>query len=162
VVAANRVIVPCTADGSSARAINNVGQLLYGIDVPPQYQGASFPAQAAKHSLALPSIHLVPLNRSTQYDQAASKAFSAMYGEIQSRVNGLRLALPKVFSLATAASPFLEMPDAHSVAVVASHEGKPLSRIRVGLHDIHGINAQVNDSPLRRYREALSELVANL
>lgn len=161
-VAANRVIIPCTADGSSARAINNVGQLLYGINVPQQYQGASFSAQAAKHSLALPSIHLVPLNRSTQYDKKASKAFSAMYGEIQNRVDGLRAALPQVFSLAPSASPFLEMPDAHSVAVVASHEGKPLSRIEVGPHDIHGVDAQVNDAPLSRYRAALSALVALL
>ncbi|HEX4112781.1 MAG TPA: ParA family protein [Stellaceae bacterium] len=72
-LAANRLIIPCTADGSSARAIDNVGQLLYGIGVPSAYKGVNFSSRAKAASLALPSIHVVPLNRSTQYDKKASK-----------------------------------------------------------------------------------------
>jgi cellulose biosynthesis protein BcsQ len=161
-LAANRVIVPCTADGSSARAIDNIGQLLYGIGVPPQYQGASFEAQAKKHSLPLPSIHLVPLNRSTQYNKKASKAFGAMYQEIQARVNALRKHVPGYFSLPSGQSLFLEIPDAHSVSIAAAHEGLPLSRVQVGPHDVHGVDAQVNQEPLDRYRAAVKQLVALL
>lgn len=158
-LAADRVIVPCTADGSSARAIDNVGQLLYGIGLPAQYQGVNFSAQAGKHGLSLPSIHLVPLNRSTQYDKKASKAFSAMYEAIQNRVINLRKQKPGNFSLPQSISPFLDIPDAHSVSVVASHEGVPLSGVTQGAHDVHGVPAQVNAEPLRRYREAVEKLV---
>lgn len=158
-LAANRVIVPCTADGSSARAIDNVGQLLYGIGLPAQYQGVNFAAQAGKHGLPLPSIHLVPLNRSTQYDKKASKAFSAMYEAIQTRVQNLRRQKPSHFSLHPSVSPFLDIPDAHSVSVVASHEGVPLSGVTPGAHEVHGVPAQVNSEPLTRYRTAVDKLV---
>ncbi|RKG66720.1 ParA family protein [Corallococcus sp. CA054B] len=161
-LAADRIIVPCTADGSSARAIDNIGQLLYGIGVPAQYQGASFAAQARRYGITIPSLHLIPLNRSTQYDKKASKAFGAMYGEIQNRVGNLRNQIPGSFSLANPAALFLEIPDAHSVSVVASHEGIPLSKITLGAHTVHGVTTQVNDEPLDRYRVALRKLVSLL
>jgi cellulose biosynthesis protein BcsQ len=160
-LAANRIIVPCTADGSSARAIDNVGQLLYGIGLPAAYAGASFSAQAAKHGLGLPSIHLVPLNRSTQYDKKASRAFSAMYTEIQGRVRDLQGKVPRHFSL-PAGQAFIDVPDAHSVAIVAAHEGMPLSRVTLGAHDIHGVTCQVNPEPLDRYKAAVATLVGML
>lgn len=161
-LAANRIIVPCTADGSSARAIDNIAQLLYGIGLPSAYSNASFSQQAQKHGLALPSIHLVPLNRSTQYDKKASRAFGAMYGEIQSRVAQLRSAMPQHFSLPADTQPFIDIPDAHSVAIVAAHEGVPLSRVRLGTHDVHDEVCQVNPEPLDRYKKAVERLVALL
>jgi cellulose biosynthesis protein BcsQ len=161
-LAANRIVVPCTADGSSARAIDNIGQLLYGIGLPAAYAGASFSSQAAKHGLPLPSIHLVPLNRSTQYDKKASRAFTAMYTEIQTRVNTLRTHVPQYFSLPAGEEPFLDVPDAHSVSVVVSHEGVPLSKVELGAHDIHGVTCQVNPEPLDRYKTAVATLVAAL
>jgi cellulose biosynthesis protein BcsQ len=158
-LAANRIIVPCTADGSSARAIDNISQLLYGIGVPAQYSGANFSAQAERHGMSLPSLHLIPLNRSTQYDKKASKAFGAMYEEIKNRVQSLRRQMPSIFSLPQAQDPFLEIPDAHSVSVVAAHEGIPLSQIKMGAHTVHGVKTQVNPEPLDRYKEAVTNLV---
>lgn len=157
-LAATRIIVPCTADGSSARAIDNIAQLLYGIGVPPAYANATFSAQAQKHNMALPSIHLVPLNRSTQYDKKASKAFTAMYDAIQARVKKLRALKPTHFSL-PAGAEFLDVPDAHSVSIVASHEGVPLSKVELGAHDVHGTTCQVNPEPLDRYQQAVAALV---
>lgn len=161
-LAANRIIVPCTADGSSARAIDNIAQLLYGVGLPPAYSNASFSQQARHHGLAVPSIHLVPLNRSTQYDKKASRAFGAMYGEIQERVGRLRDKMPQYFSLPVAGHTFIDIPDAHSVAIVAAHEGVPLSGVRLGVHHVHDGVCQVNPEPLERYREAVKELVALL
>lgn len=161
-LAANRIIVPCTADGSSARAIDNLGQLLYGIGLPAAYAGASFASQAKKHNLAVPSLHMIPLNRSTQYDKKASRAFSAMYAEIQTRVTGLRAQVPQHFSMPPPQQPFLEVPDAHSVSIVAAHEGVPLSRVTLGGHDVHGVTCQVNPEPLDRYKQAVATLVSLL
>jgi chromosome partitioning protein len=161
-LAANRLIIPCTADGSSARAIDNVGQLLYGIGVPAAYSGVNFATRAKASGLALPSIHIVPLNRSTQYDKKASKAFNAMYTEIKLRVTNMRGAIPASFSLPTTQQPFLDIPDAHAVSVVASHQGLPISELRVKRYDVHGVDTQVNAEPLDRYRTATKLLVSML
>jgi cellulose biosynthesis protein BcsQ len=158
IVAANRIIVPCTADGSSARAISNIGQLIYGIDVPPAYASVSFSKRAANSNLALPTIHVIPLNRSTQYEQKASKAFSAMYSEIKKRTDKLMAKKPDAFS-AKKSQLFLDLPDAHSVSVVTSHLGLPLHKIKLGKYDIHDKDTQVPKSSLERYKEAFEKLV---
>jgi cellulose biosynthesis protein BcsQ len=158
-VAATRLIVPCTADGSSARAIDNIGQLLLGLNVPVEYEEANFAGLAKKFKLTLPTIHLVPLNRSTQYDKKASKAFGAMYKEIQARVTRLRGKKPSAFSLIDSYS---DIPDSHSVAVVASHFGRPLANVKPGKYQVHGVPTQLNDEPLERYRKALKKLVDKL
>ena len=89
IVAADKIILPCTADGSSARAIDNVGQLVYGTRVPKSYENAMFSSRLQKEQLRPPPIHLVLLNRSTQYNKKASKAFSAMFDAIKDRVHKL-------------------------------------------------------------------------
>jgi cellulose biosynthesis protein BcsQ len=161
-LAATRLIIPCTADGSSARAIDNVGQLLYGLGVPKAYMGVNFASRAHDAGMALPSIHVVPLNRSTQYDKKASKAFGAMYNEIKDRITKLRKQIPKSFSLPGATDAFLDIPDAHAVSVVSSHNGLPLGILKVKRYDIHGIDTQVNSEPLNRYKAALNKLVSLL
>jgi cellulose biosynthesis protein BcsQ len=161
-LAAARLIIPCTADGSSARAIDNVGQLLYGIGVPAAYKGVNFASRASAAGMALPSIHVVPLNRSTQYDKKASRAFGAMYDEIKQRVSSLRKQIPGNFSLPTKMDPFMDVPDAHAVSVVSSYNGLPLGEIKVKRYEIHGIDTQVNAEPLDRYRKATAQLVALL
>ena len=78
-IAAAALIVPCSSDGSSARAIDNVGSLLYGVSSGANYGAANFPARAKNSDMTLPIIHTVILNRSTQYSKKASKAFGAMF-----------------------------------------------------------------------------------
>lgn len=130
VIASDRLIVPCSADGSSARAISNIGQLIYGINVPAAYAAVSFSKRAKDNGLALPTIHVIPLNRSTQYEKKASKAFSAMYDAIKARANALYVKDSSIYS--SARSVFLDIPDAHSVSVVTSHLGLPLHKIKLG------------------------------
>ena len=87
-LAADQILIPCSSDGSSARAIDNVGSLLYGLHKTDAYKGIDFSAKAKE--LAVPKIRAVLLNRSTQYDKKASKAFRAMFEEIKSRVERLK------------------------------------------------------------------------
>jgi len=159
IIAADRLIVPCTADGSSARAISNIGQLIYGINVPAAYSSVSFSKRAKNNGLSVPTIHVVPLNRSTQYEQKASKAFSAMYDEIKNRTQGLHKTDPTIFS---AQKVFLDLPDAHSVSVVTSHLGLPLHLIKLGKYQIHNKDTQVPKESLTRYKNAFADLVSRL
>ena len=158
-IAAERLIVPCSSDGSSARAMDNVGNLLYGI-VSAGNSTAIFSQKAAQFNLDLPQIHTVLLNRSTQYSQKSSKAFGAMFGEIKSRTNALCKVAPKRF---TDGKPkFEDMPDSHSVAIVCSHQGKPLYDLKPGKYTVHSETPQVNDEPLQRYKDSVDALLALL
>ena len=159
-IAADRVIIPCSSDGSSARAIDNVGSLLYGIATGKDYGAANFPAKATHFGMALPLIHSVLLNRSTQYSKRASKAFAAMFEEIKLRAVALKAAAPQRFVDGELA--FADVPDSHSVAIVCSHLGLPLYEITPGQYDVYEETPQVNSEPLKRYKDAMAELMANL
>ena len=157
IVAADRLIIPCSADGSSARAIDNIGQLVYGHGVPQQYQGAMFSSRLQKENIAPPSIQLVILNRSTQYNKKASKAFGAMFDSIKSRVTNLVDQEPA--ARGNHGDYFVDIPDTHSVAIVASHLGIPIHLISVGKYEVFDQEPQVNKEPLERYKAAIDKAV---
>jgi cellulose biosynthesis protein BcsQ len=159
-VAAERLIVPCSSDGSSARAIDNIGALLYGIGVSTAYSGVAFKGKADHFKMGLPVIHSVLLNRSTLYSDRASKAFGAMFDEIKKRTRKLQKADPSIFSAKTI--NFKVVPDNHSVAIVCSHLGKPLYAIKKGRYPVHDTRPQINDEPLDRYKDAVDALLATI
>lgn len=159
-VASDRLIVPCSSDGSSARAIDNLGVLLYGVGVNAVLKEVGFHAKAKRFGLPLPLIHSVILNRSTQYNKKASKAFSAMFDNIKERVERLRQKSPTSF--AAGDFSYEDMPDSHSVTIVCSHEGLPLSKVKVGKYEIYDIEAQVNQEPLERYQQAVEKLLKTI
>lgn len=161
ILASERLIIPCTADGSSARAIDNVGRLVYGTNLSQEYGEANFNSKAIKNKFSLPAIHVITLNRSTQYSKRASKSFNAMFDEIKKRVKLIEGKGNVNFS-SIENQRFLDMPDAHNVAVVSSHEGAPLSRLEMGPHNVHDERVQVNPEPYDRYKEALQKIVSFL
>lgn len=158
--ACERLIIPCSSDGSSARAIDNVAALLYGHNVSIQHEEVNFSHTAEKFKMPLPVIHSVILNRSTQYSSKASKAFTAMFDEIKKRVEKFRKAEPGRFLNNKAV--FDEMPDSHSVAIVCSHLGMPLYQLAPGKYEVHDTKPQVNSEPLNRYKDAVSRLIKTL
>lgn len=159
-VASERLIVPCSSDGSSARAIDNIGALLYGVNVAQNYKGVDFKDKAKKFTMTLPAIHSVLLNRSTLYSDKASKAFGAMFDEIKKRTKGLQKADPTVF--ASSKINFKVVPDNHSVAIVCSHLGRPLYSITPGKYPVHDTNPQINPEPLDRYKDAVDDLLKTI
>ena len=161
-LAVDRLIVPCTPDGSSARAISNVGQLVYGHGVPSNYEEANFSHKAKrKFSMTLPKMHLVAMNRSTTYRKKPAKAFNKMYENIKDRVRKQRCSLPDNFT-STNDDVFIDMPDAHTVAIVASEHGKPIRNLHVGKYDLDGTITQVNQTSLNEYQQAIRKLVSLL
>lgn len=160
-IASERLILPCSSDGSSARAIDNVGALLYGVSSSGTYKGVDFKAKTKQFSMQLPVIHSVLLNRSTLYNKKASKAFEAMFDEIKKRTKKLQKADPTIFFTAKGIN-FRVVPDNHSVAIVCSHLGRPLYSITSGHYKVHDTTPQVNDEPLDRYKEAIDELLESL
>lgn len=111
--------------------------------------------------LAVSVLIGVPLNRSTQFDQKAGKAFALMYKEIKNRVLRLNKEIPDHFSRQEDAL-FYDIPDAHTVSIVASHEGSPLSLMKTGIHTIGDETVQVNGGQLERYVKAVQGAIALL
>jgi chromosome partitioning protein len=159
-IAADSIIVPCSSDGSSARAIDNVGSLLYGVMKGADYGAANFPAKAKSFGMKLPEIHSVVLNRSTQYNKKASKAFGAMFDEIKRRVDELKESTPDSFI--KGGPHFEDVPDSHSVAIVCSHQGMPLYALKPGRYEVHDTEPQVNKEPLQRYRDAVAAFIQTI
>lgn len=159
-LASEQIIVPCSSDGSSARAIDNIGSLLYGVSQAQAHKSVGFYSKAKQFKMALPIIHSVILNRSTQYNKTASKAFNAMFQEIKSRVEKLQSQEPSAF--VGSHVNFREIPDSHSVAIVCSHLGMPLSELKPGKYQVHDTHPQVNQDPLERYKSSVFELLNEL
>ena len=160
IVAASHLIIPCSADGSSARAIDNIGQLVYGHGVPARYEGAMFSSRLKREQMNPPSIKLILLNRSTQYNKKASQAFGAMFDEI--KVRARKLLEDEPAARGGQEEYFLDVPDTHSVAIVASHLGMPIRQIEVRSYQVFDKTPKVNSEPLKRYREAIAQVVALL
>lgn len=162
VLAAERLIVPCTADGSSARAIHNVAQLVYGLGVPPEYRQASFRAKADLFSMSLPKLYMVPMNRATTYGGKPARAFATMFDTIRATVADQHEEIPESFSRNPDDDMFLEIPDAHTVAVVASWLGVPIRNLSAQQYLVGGQKTMVNKDPLKRYQTAIRKFVALL
>jgi chromosome partitioning protein len=159
-VAAERVIVPCTSDGSSARAINNIGSLLFGTGVNSIYNQVNFSGRARNYKITLPKIYTVVFNRSTQFNQRASKAFRAMFGAIKDKVYELKNMAPsEAFDIDLY---FEEIPDYHSATIVCSHLGRPLYSITPGNYQVYEENPQLNLDPLNRYKDAVGNVLSKL
>lgn len=162
---AENLIVPFTADDSSRRGIENVLALLYGI-ASSELQGyakLSFSTKATQEGLDLPRLHTFVSNRVTMYKGKPSSAFQAKSAPIKAVIEGALAAGKRHFASHKASSElFVEMPDYHSVAVVASSEGCPLSRLKSGHHNIDGDVVQVNQGAIEKYTKAVTKLVQRL
>ena len=121
-----------------------------------------FAAKIDETGLSAPSIGMVILNRSTQYNQKASKAFGAMFEEIRKRTRLLLEHEPRARGTRISADPFYDIPDTHSVAIVSSHFGLPIRLLEVKKYKVFDETPQVNPGPLDRYREAIADVVAHL
>lgn len=162
---ADNVIVPFTADDSSRRGIENVFALLYGVASSELegYAKLSFSKRAHEEGVDLPKLHSFISNRATMYKGKPSSAFEAKSAPIKAVVEGVYSAHKKYFvSLKKASDLFVEMPDYHSVAVVASSEGCPLSLLKSGHHKIDGDTVQVNQTSINKYRKAITKLIERL
>jgi cellulose biosynthesis protein BcsQ len=163
--ACERLIIPYTADDSSRRGIENVFALLFGITANELqgYAKLSFSKKASEEGVPTPRIHTFVSNRVTMYKGKPSSAFEAKSAPIKQLAEEAALAHKKHFvSHIKFENLFAEMPDYHSVAVVASSEGCPLSKLISGHHTIDGDTIQVNQTSINKYKAAIKKLSSRL
>jgi cellulose biosynthesis protein BcsQ len=167
VSAAHRLIVPVNADDSSRVATSAMFILLHGQTPPhPVYGSWTYAAQAQKHTLNVPEIHVVVGNRLTQYEGAAT-AFKALSDATADTLFAAYKKHPDYFTSTAVPKSVEEFRKAYAVAlrdfntagVVAAHLGRPLSKMEQGYYPVHGTNVKVNADRVKECSEALDELV---
>lgn len=160
ILASERLIVPCSGDGSSARAIDNIGRLVYDINTPSIYKKGNFSAKAKESKLKLPEIHIIASNRSTQYGEKASKGFSAMFEEVKNRITKLKSNDGKIFS---STYDFVDIPDSHTLSIICSHQGIPISMLKPATsYKIYDKTTMVPKGSYDTYKRAIDNLISKL
>lgn len=141
---ADRLIIPCTGDAASLRAIHNVFRLLYGIrntsdrgdDVFDQ-----FDERVQENGLSVPKIHCIIQNRSRAHQKKASRAFIAHIKKIDTLMSKMKATYPDRFT----DSPKIvcNIKDGNTLASVINHTGHMLGDIDVGHHKIYDVTAHI-------------------
>jgi hypothetical protein len=164
---AHRLIVPVNADDSSRVATNAMFILLHG-QIPPHpiYGSWTYAAQAHKHGIMVPQIHVVVGNRLTQYEGAAT-AFKALSDATADTLFAAYQKHPSYFTPVAKPTTVEQFRKEYSVAlrdfntagVVAAHLGRPLSKMDQGYYPVHGTSVKVNADRVEECSDALDELL---
>ncbi len=168
--AADRLIIPFSADGSSRRAVRAVLALVYGVTRQPGAQQSQFYLNSQQYRLPVPLIYCYVGNRMTQYLSSA-KAFKAVVTEIGDEIWAVWQNSPNVFYVhppgeksPTRRRDFIQMfqyevPDANTASVVSSSVGIPIVILTAGQKTVVGRTVVVNQSQLDRQQPNIQELV---
>lgn len=160
--AADRLVLPVMADDSSRRAIQNAFSLIHGIKLPSNiYDQYSFSTKLREAGRSLPIIHLIVKNRLTQYMGPAS-AYSSVLTAINEDINELLKEYPNIFSFNSIDNGVVDIRDFQTTGVVAFAEGKPFSKVNVGIHKIYDNETQIRADYLNNCQDAIKNLVNKL
>lgn len=157
-VAADYLIVPFTADNSSRHAIENVVALLYGYGVndPKRdiYAKINFSQKAKDYGVDIPKVHTFVMRETNKRASDAIRIIRQTMDDIHKKHRSI-YATPKELP----SDNFIELPDCHSVCVIASATGTPIHILKPGSINFGEGRVQINKASLERYKAALTRLV---
>lgn len=166
VIAANRVIVPCTADAASIRGITNLFKLIFGVSLDAKYHleddiFMAFNANAKDNAIVLPKVHLFVLNRSRSHLKDAAKAFQAHVDTIDKLADKISREYPELFT-ELMGDRVCNVKDGNTLASIMNHEGLPLSKLRQAKYTIYGNETQANNSQITPLVEDVNNVIVTL
>lgn len=172
--AADRLIIPFSADGSSKRSVKAVLSLAYGVR---RYAGDSqsdFFVNTNRHQMSLPTIYMYVGNRLTQMNNSSAGAFKTVVNEIGDEIWNVWQSSANFFCVhphgattphnrRTFKSMFqYEVNDANTASVVSGALGIPIARLTAGNKVISGKTVSVNQTQLDKQVPNIQALVANI
>ena len=169
--AAERLIIPFSADGSSRRAVRTVLSLLYGTTRLMGGERSEFSRQSERYNLRLPEIYFYVGNRLTQANRASAAAFRTVVNSIGLEIFNVWQTNPRRFcihptgaSIPASHRAFREMfqfevVDANTASVDSGALGIPIVGLTAGQHRIAGRNHTVNQSQLDKQIPNIQALV---
>lgn len=171
--AADRLIIPFSADGSSRRAVRTVLALVYGVTRRPGAQQSEFFIRAERYRMQIPRIYRYVGNRLTQYVKSA-QAFKAVVQEIGNEIWDVWEDDPNHFQIHPSGTPTpnrrrafdamfqTEIPDANTASVVSTSLGIPIGVLTAGRKPVGDKQVMVNQGQLDRQQPAMTALARSI
>lgn len=172
--AADRLIIPFSADGSSKRAVRAVLALLYGVTRVPGAEQSEFYLNTQKFRMSVPRIYSYVGNRLTQINLGAANAFKTVVLEIGKEIWKAWQQSPNYFAIHPAGQPSprnsaefrkmfqVEINDANTASVVSSGLGIPITNLAAGTKVLAGKRISVNQSQLNKQQPNIRKFVRSV
>lgn len=172
--AADRLIIPFSADGSSKRAVKSVLSLVYGIQRRQGQVQSEFYRNSAQYRMTLPLIYAYVGNRLTQMNNSSASAYRNVVNEIFDEVFSVWQNQPQLFCPHPTGNPaptnkrgFKHMfeeqiNDANTASVVSGALGIPINRLTAGPKQFAGRRVMVNQSQLDKQQPNISSFVGDI
>ncbi len=172
--AAQRLLIPFSADGSSQRAVKAVLALIYGVRRRQGDPQSEFFINSDRYRMSLPQIYMYIGNRLTQMNSSSASAFKTIVNEIGEEIWGVWQSNPSSFCLHPSGTSTpsnkrffkqmfqYEVNDANTASVVSGALGIPISRLTAGQKEVAGKRIIVNQSQLDKQVPNIEELVKNI
>jgi len=172
--AADRLLIPFSADGSSKRAVKAVLSLVYGQRRQPNDTQSEFYIETTRNKMSLPEIYMYVGNRLTQMNNSSASAFKTVVNEISDEIYSAWQSSDTPFCV----HPFgatkpnnkksfknmfqFEVNDANTASVVSGALGIPIGVLTAGQKIVVGVKQTVNQSQLDKQVPNLRELVQRI
>ncbi|EGQ9303727.1 ParA family protein [Vibrio vulnificus] len=172
--AAERLLIPFSADGSSKRAVKAVLSLVYGIRRYPNDPQSDFYLESNRYRMALPKIYMYIGNRLTQMNSSSASAFKTVVNEIGEEIWNTWQSSSSVFCVHPSGSATpnnkrafkamfqYEVNDANTASVVSGALGIPISSLTAGQKIVADRSIMVNQSQLDKQVPNVVQLVNNI
>lgn len=169
--AAERLLIPFSADGSSKRAVKAVLSLIYGMTRHRGDPQSEFFLNSQRYRMEKPQIYMYIGNRLTQMNNSSASAFRTVVDEIGEEIWGVWETSPQHFCIHPNGAPTpknrrtfskmfqYEVNDANTASVVSSALGVPISLLTAGQRNVAGRNITVNQTQLDKQVPNLKVLV---
>lgn len=172
ITVSDKVIVPCTPDGSSIRAVENVARLIYGYKFNGEHTDYDFSFFGEMESLKalshLPKLHRFINNRSGTYREAPASSYASYESRLSKLVSALfkdedksRLMFSDRHRENLVADLDSNIPDTHRLTQIVIAKGLIFSSLR-GTHSVHGYDVQVTKEQKEAYLKSIKSLLAEL
>jgi chromosome partitioning protein len=174
IAAADRLIIPFSADGSSKRAVKSVLSLVYGVLRRPGQPQSEFFRNVERYRMALPQIYSYVGNRLTQMNNSSASAFRTVVLDIFNEVFRVWQSDPAKFCVHPNGTPAptsrigframfeAQINDANTASVVSGALGIPICRLTAGTKNFAGRSVQVNQSQLDKQQPNIRDFVASI
>jgi cellulose biosynthesis protein BcsQ len=172
--AADRLLIPFSADGSSKRAVKAVLSLVYGQRRQSNDTQSEFYIETARNKMSLPEIYMYIGNRLTQMNNSSASAFKTVVNEISDEIYSAWQSSDTPFCVHPFGTPKpnnkksfknmfqFEVNDANTASVVSGAQGIPIGILTAGQRIVAGIKITVNQSQLDRQVPNLRDLVRRI
>lgn len=158
--AAERLLIPFSADGSSKRAVKAVLSLVYGERRHLNEPQSDFYLNSNRYSMSLPQIYMYIGNRLTQMNNSSASAFKTVVTEIGDEIWKVWQTKPSLFCIHPNGSStpsnkksfrnmfHYEVNDANTASVVSGALGIPIATLTAGNKNVSGRTIKVNQTQL--------------